>query len=57
MPMYRLKPMEWRLALEDNIEDIKHWCGNDHVELGKYYNVNGDWMHDNDFDEAWEEIG
>ena len=57
MPMYKLKPMEWRFATEDNLEDIKSWSGNGRAELGKYYNEYGAWMDDDDFNEAWEEIG
>lgn len=43
MPMYQRKPIELRLAIEDNVADIAQWAEMDEcdVMLGYYYDMDG----------------
>jgi len=52
MPMYlpKFEPEEWRMAHEDNADDIMSWSGRDDVELGSYYNLDGDELAGDEFE-------
>ncbi len=57
MPMYQPKPIELRMAHEDNIDDIASWCSNDYVELGMYYDEGGGEYSADEVEMYYEEIG
>ena len=52
MPMYmpKCEPEEWRMAHEENADDIMSWSGRDDVELGFYYNVDGEEIEPDTFE-------